>query len=669
MYNIYSFLYYALSMSVMALFLLMIKQIFLDKLSPRWQYGVWSILAIRVLLPLNGKGREVTGPVIQMSIETLKQLIEPNMTSAFTDLHRITRTSIPIPWFSEVPVSITDWLFVFYAAGFWITLIWYAVSYLRLRRLLHAALPCDEALNERLQGICMAHKLKSCEVRQMEGLTSAFVCGVFKPVLVLPTNNIPDDQILLHELLHLKYYDGAQNLFWCFVKALNWCNPLIRWICNVIGNDLESLCDQRVLERLEGEELRNYGHTLLRMANERYARAPGTTSLSNGGRCIARRIEAIARFKRYPQGMSVVSVCLCLIIAVTFLMGNTADPTLYKRPFDRPVRSAMSLASVRLYRCSTAAGAVDTYAKGLINEDRMAIAAASPMQDQSEIIFNQKTPWMQANDWQYNAGNNYTGYTLYNLQQVSDVYEALLVYEVGPRSEDPAMVENMWADYYAVYPIRLQKQDDRWTVIPAAEPYRQQVLGNDKFMLPVVQTYEAQGQYGAVTLHIQTTTEVDNRRQMEGAFWSGMSYSFDHELKPDAAFKDTGYMIRYSFEYAGPREEVAMVGIGVKEYEYDSLTPRLSDFPKSLVTSFNTHGKPVGYNFSGSSSELGFAINQEMDENWNGLLQGGGGGGWSGGPNVTEVADLPDLSQQGYAVCVYLNDRAQEVMIMEEVSK
>ena len=49
MENIWAFLMQTLTASVAAAVLLIAKRLFLDKLSPRWQYGVWVILALRVL--------------------------------------------------------------------------------------------------------------------------------------------------------------------------------------------------------------------------------------------------------------------------------------------------------------------------------------------------------------------------------------------------------------------------------------------------------------------------------------------------------------------------------------------------------------------------------------------------------------------------------------------
>ena len=51
MESIWSFLLQTLTVSLTAAVLLLLKFLLRDKLSPRWQYAVWSILALRILLP------------------------------------------------------------------------------------------------------------------------------------------------------------------------------------------------------------------------------------------------------------------------------------------------------------------------------------------------------------------------------------------------------------------------------------------------------------------------------------------------------------------------------------------------------------------------------------------------------------------------------------------
>ena len=259
--NLWSVLAQTLALSVAAAVLLAAKRLFLDKLSPRWQYGVWAILALRALLPAGLLG--------------------------------------------------------------------------------HTLVPGGRVV--------------------LPGLESAFVCGPLRPVLALPDRPV-DDKVLLHELLHLRHGDVWAGVGVCALRCLHWCNPLIWYCCDRIQNDCEALCDQRVLERLEGEERRAYGVILLSMADGRYARAPRTSSMANGGRNIKARIQAIARFRRYPAGMALASGCVAVVLALTCL-GGTGGAVEVPGGTDR---GALALAQAQLNRPTTVAGALDTYAKAIL---------------------------------------------------------------------------------------------------------------------------------------------------------------------------------------------------------------------------------------------------------------------------------------------------------------
>ncbi len=665
MFNLYSFLYYTVSLSVLALFLLMVKAIFLDKLSPRWQYGVWSLLALRALLPLDGMGRELTGGSL-WAVETVKQLLEQHRVSAFTDLNAVTKVLFPVPVQWQLPISLTDWLFVIYLAGFAATLLFYSVSYVRLRKLVKKAAPASPELQEQADLVCEAHHLHTCDIRELFGISSAFICGVIKPILVVPANTLPNEQILLHELLHLRFRDALQNLFWCFVKAVNWCNPLIRLVVDRIGNDLESLCDQRVLERLEGEARRDYGRTLLSMANERYARAPGTTSLSNGGVFIARRIEAIARFKQYPKGMALVSVCLCLMMGVSFLLGGETQAALYSRPYHRPVKAAMSLASARLFRCTTAAGALDTYAKGLIQQDRLTVAAASPTDMQMDIIYGQEDPWMAANDWQHNPDTGFIGYTVYNLVSEGDHYTAQIVYEVGPLPQDPPPDETYTGTSYAVYPVVLRQERDRWTVTSNGAPHRRQKLRSELYPIDWERTYTAESAYGHAEAKVCSWATVDNGLPVNDRIWNSGGYSFDHSLKPDAQFRDQQTMQQVQFTYTGPREGLTTAGIVIYEL-YDPAEQVV--MPDSILNSTNNHlefeeWNAVSGSTTGAEQDFSYSIEKITDE-WNGTLFSGGGGGGTPDPDSVDKFNAP----VAFCLRLFLNDEPAEDLVLREVDK
>ena len=373
--NIWEFLYQTLNVSLAAALLLLVKWLLHDKLPPRWQYGVWVILALRVLLPAATSRGLV--PSLALWLETAKSAAEMRLASAYSGAFEVIALESAFPWIDAAPVSVTDWLFVLYAAGVLATVLRYAAQYWRLRRLLRRGEPVCAATEAAIAAVAEEHGLRKCRAVAVPGLKSAFVCGVFRPVLAVPEGETPDRKILLHELLHLRYFDALQNALWSLMRALHWCNPFMQYVFDRIGNDMESLCDQRVLERLHGEERREYGGILLGMASESYARVPGTSSISNGAANIARRIEAIVRFKLYPRGMALVGVCSVIVLGVALLTGAQAG-------YSETGSVTQALAISRLERCTTLAGALDVYAHGLSDGNAMYLASASPMSRQEE---------------------------------------------------------------------------------------------------------------------------------------------------------------------------------------------------------------------------------------------------------------------------------------------
>ena len=379
--NIWEFLYQTLTVSIVAAALLLIKRLLRDKLSPRWQYGVWAVLALRALLPAS-TARGVVPP-LALGVETLKSAVELGLGSAYSGAFEPIRLRHVLPWIDAAPASATDWLFIAYAAGVLLTLAWYALRYARLRSLLRRGSAAGAEAQAAVAAAAGKYGLQPCPAVAVPGLKTAFVCGVFRPVLAVPAEGAPDEKVILHELLHLKHRDALQNVFWCFLRALHWCDPFMQYVFDRVGNDMESLCDQRVLERLEGEERREYGGILLEMASRAYARAPGTSSISNGAKNIARRIEAIARFKLYPRGMALIAACTAVTLCAALLTGAAADHS--DRRLQAPRNEGelvAALSASRLNRCTTLAGALDTYAKALLCGRGVYFAMSTPLSEQ-----------------------------------------------------------------------------------------------------------------------------------------------------------------------------------------------------------------------------------------------------------------------------------------------
>ena len=422
MLNIWSFLMQTLNISGIAVLLLCVKALFKDKLTPKWQFSVWGILAAFILLPAG-----IFGTYTLIRWQTLVEIIK----SYFGD-YSFTRVLFPVPLVLSAPQSFMDWVFVLYVVGVAASLGVCLLSYLRLKHVLRLSRAPSKEMLIRLEAIAASQGIKLHRTVTIEGLPSAFVFGIFRPTLILPEDEDIDDKMIVHELFHLKNRDTLWSVVICILRSLHWCNPLVVYCANRALNDMESRCDQYVLETLEGEERREYGKLLLSMTNERFSKTPGSTSINNGGKNIRLRIENIARFKKYPSGMKLASVCTLILLAFSLLDGTK---TASFRKFSNDVRA--TAAAARSTPCTTYAGAFDAYGKAILSRNGYFRAMCAPENTQKELEAEMLENGQSGKSPAWNSGlderaSEQQGYYIYNLTEVEkDVYEGLLVVQLN----------------------------------------------------------------------------------------------------------------------------------------------------------------------------------------------------------------------------------------------
>ena len=540
MQNLWAFLMQTLTVSIAAAVLLIAKRLFLDKLSPRWQYGVWAILAVRLLLPAGLFGRTLI-PGLTVLLETMKTGLESHLSSALTSPYGVTEVLAPIPLVQlTAPGSVTDVLFYLYAAGLVVTLLWFFLSYLALRRRVAKGSTPDSDTLEQINRVATQYGLKVPKrVTVLPGVESAFVCGPLSPVLVLPERAV-NDKVILHELLHLKYGDLWTGVGMCALRCLHWCNPLLWYCWDRAQNDSESLCDQRVLERLEGEERRAYGVILLSMADDKYARAPGTTSMANGGQNIKARIASIARFKRYPKGVGLGSGCVAAVLAIACLAGTVGAVDLP----DQHASDPLSLTRARLNRATTVAGALDSYVKALLTDSPAYLVMAAPEEDLGTLLSAARagegldTPYPLEPLGISEESGAQADWVVYNLLEGSDGnYTGLLVLDA---------YRTWFADIYedgqsiaVSQPVQVFRQRDFWAVEPlddwtAVDPACT-LATHTNSVLPAL-TYTTHVEDFTIQVDYQYLLSVDNEVYSDSVF--GSSYGLDTVPRPDSPFTD-----------------------------------------------------------------------------------------------------------------------------------
>lgn len=628
MKNIWEFLLQTLCLAETGALILLVQALFRDKLSPRWHYGIWSLFALRALLPANVQ-RFLIFP-FSIAVEMLKTVCEKPLHSAYSSFAAAVSPKFGFPVLTAAPQSVTDILFAVYAAGVLLFLLYYAFSFLRLRACLKTAQKADNETLDKISDLCRKHGVRICKTVLTGDVPCAFTYGVFRPVLVLPSSSPTDEKVILHELMHLKYKDSLQNTLLYFLRALHWCNPFIHYLVRRIQNDLEALCDQRVLERLEGEERREYGNILLSMANNRYARVPGTDAVSNGGKNIAKRIAAIVRFKKYPKGMALASVCIAVILACFVIYGNAyaLDSTRINYPTDTNTR--YFLAASRLCKPKTPDSAINLFAKAVAENNGLYAAFCTPEEHYEELYacidehgyYNYNTIFHQETLYGYDDAQDdfsFTGkFHVYNIKETAqNEYSAVLLFDlyhtvyndwIDPSQQNVSLTMRM--------PISVKLENGRWTAQKTADGKIQPVPPDCDELYMEKYTYPLQS--GTVTLYYQTVYDFSaeegrTRIDLNKKFYSGL---LSHEYVYDISTN--------SLDRAPEKTVALLVTEDIDSEEPAEENPNLSETGES----------------SWSSSD-GSSGGQTSTDFWDGTVTVGGGTGFSDTDSDKIITDIP----------------------------
>jgi beta-lactamase regulating signal transducer with metallopeptidase domain/WD40 repeat protein len=180
------------------------------------------------------------------------------------------------------------------------------------------------------------------ELRLSNNVSSPAVCGLFKPVILIPTALLeklsPDKlrAVLVHELVHIKRADIWVNLVQTVLQIIYFYNPFV-WLANaVVRRVREQAVDEMVLVAL-GAGAKSYSNTLIDIAEMAFWK----TSLSlrligvvESKKALQRRIRHMLN-RPIPKNarVGVLGTIVIIVIAAALLpmakaqKSNVADAT------------------------------------------------------------------------------------------------------------------------------------------------------------------------------------------------------------------------------------------------------------------------------------------------------------------------------------------------------
>ncbi|MEY4917910.1 MAG: Methicillin resistance mecR1 protein [Verrucomicrobiota bacterium] len=205
----------------------------------------------------------------------------------------------------------------------WLALRWWQVA--RMVRRATATEQFSEALDDALRLVGVPETgVPTVRLKIVEGRMSPAVCGLLRPVILLPralAEKLSAGQlraVLLHELIHLRRRDVWVNFLQALLQIFYWWHPLL-WVANArIRRVREEAVDDAVMLALR-DDADHYAPTLLEVAKlalHRPLASLGLVGIMESRHALRQRIERLVDF-RAPRHAGLTLVSLLGILAFT----------------------------------------------------------------------------------------------------------------------------------------------------------------------------------------------------------------------------------------------------------------------------------------------------------------------------------------------------------------
>ncbi len=335
----------SVSGAVLILVILAVRAALKDRLPKRTFAVLWMAALLRLLVPFSVPSawsaytflpnvsdlRNVVSDLKSVALDL--QNAAPGSENEATDFEQ---SSLPstfsaniseealsetIPMATEQPEAKPFNRNMLWAAGFLISLAFFAWIYGRCLREFQMSLPVEKGI---LGNWRETHPLRrKLSIRQSDQIASPISYGVWRPVILLSKSVKSGDRfrlryVLEHEYVHIQYFDAAVKLLMAAALCVHWFNPFVYLMYVFFNRDLELACDETVVRRFGEEEKAAYAMALIEMEEEKSGLLPLGNSFSKNA--IEERIGAIMKIKKITplaKGMSAALVCGITLLFVT----------------------------------------------------------------------------------------------------------------------------------------------------------------------------------------------------------------------------------------------------------------------------------------------------------------------------------------------------------------
>lgn len=299
-----------LNMSITASYVILfviVARLLLKKAPKIFSYALWLVVLFRLICPFSFESIFSLMPVNTQTVpQNIMYSQTPQIHSGITVIDRVVNNSLPAPAVSASANPMEIWI----ALG---EIVWL----LGIGVLLAYSIFTAIKLYIRLKPA----RLVSDNIYEIGGIKTAFVFGIIKPKIYIPTSLSENEKayIIKHEETHIKRLDHIIKLLGFLVLCVHWFNPLVWVAFFLMVGDMELSCDESVIKQMGSNIKKEYSTSLLSLSTGR--RVIGGCPIAFGENNTKGRIMNILNYKK-PAFWVVIVTVIAVIAVLLGLMSN-----------------------------------------------------------------------------------------------------------------------------------------------------------------------------------------------------------------------------------------------------------------------------------------------------------------------------------------------------------
>ena len=312
---------------------LLFRAVFYRRMSPRFRYLTWMLLALRLALPVTlecgfhvenllPKPAQTAAAVTALPDAVLEAAAPAIGAGPASAAASAAASADPVP---SMPKQEVDW----YAAacyawlcGMGVYALWLGFAklryYRRMRALRLETPPAVLALYETCRAELGVRRRMPVWIADAAMSPGIVLFGA--PVLLLPANMVSTPEALrfamLHELTHQKRGDHIATAVVNLLRVVYWFHPAVHVSFLLMRDDMETACDFDVMRRLRGDEKKGYLTTIINLFS--YQTRPQLSMASSHTRRMAeRRVKGAFMKNMTSPASGIVAAALAALLLLT----------------------------------------------------------------------------------------------------------------------------------------------------------------------------------------------------------------------------------------------------------------------------------------------------------------------------------------------------------------